>query len=380
MKTSQTYRLKTLVLALIAMLIFAACRPDDTLDITPSPTFTPEPSPTPSPTPLPEGFEEAVNPNVAVLDALIEILPNSIPAGAVQWKWDFSRGEDGVEGLLGIQDGASGKRVYFSEQTGGQMSLNFAVFDTTEDALANYERIKEIRSVLDTGEPNADFPEPNIFGAGLYGSVAIFQIDNYFIEVNIELFSSTQGNPLVPLSRATIRFFEENRETFEAATGGSDSGDDSADAGTGTVVLDAVMDSMPNEIFTDTQWRRDFSRFDGVETPPNVENGQAFRVFYMDQTANAFNMTFGEFNSTDDALAHYEKIKGIREGIEDENSIEDFPQPHVLGRGLYGSVALFAIDEFFLEVLIERAPGTSANPTEAIARKALALLDEAREE
>ena len=374
MSYSQIHRYKSIILTLIVALLITACAPDD-LDITPSPTFTPEPSPTPSPTPLPEGFEEAVDANEAVLEALLELLPNSIPAGAVQWKWDFSRGEDGIEGLLGINNGI-GKRVYYSEQTGGQMSLNFAVFDTPEDALANFERIREIRSVLDTGEPNTDFPEPNIFGAGLYGSVAIFQIDNYFIEVNIELFSSTQGNPLVPLSRATIRFFEENRDTFESASGG----DDSADTGSAPTVLNAILDNIPNEITTNTQWRRDFTRFDGVETPPNVDNGQAFRVFYMDQTANAFNMTFGEFNSPQDALAHYEKIKGIREGIEDENSVEGFPQPHVLGRGLYGSVALFTIDEFFIEVLIERAPGTSANPTEAIARRALQLLENARSE
>ena len=135
---------------------------------------------------------------------------------------------------------------------------------------------------------------------------------------------------------------------------------------------------MPNEIITNTQWRRDFSRFDGVQIPKNVSNGDAVRVFYKDQAANVFNMTFGQFDSAADASAHYERIKGIREGIETENSIEDFPQPHVLGRGLYGSVALFAMDEFFLEVLVERAPGTSANPTEAIARKALKILEAAR--
>lgn len=370
-KSRNSIRLMTIML--IVAVIFVACAPSD-LDITPTPTFTPEPSPTPSPTPLPEGFTAEVDSNQATLDALVEILPNSIPAGAVQWRWDFSRGEDGIEPLRNVTNGV-GNKIYFSEQTGGQMSLNFAVFDTPEDALANYERIREIRSVLDTGEPNADFPEPNIFGAGLYGSVAIFQIDNYFIEVSIELFSSTQGNPLVPLSRATMRFFDENRETFEASTGG----DESADASTSPTVLNVVLDNMPNEIFTSTQWRRDFTRFDGVETPPNVENGEAFRVFYADQTANAFNMTFGEFDSPEDALAHYEKIKSIREGVEEENSIEDFPQPHVLGRGLYGSVALFAIDEFFIEVLIERAPGTSENPTETLARRAINLLNEARE-
>lgn len=143
--------------------------------------------------------------------------------------------------------------------------------------------------------------------------------------------------------------------------------------------MQAVLDSLPNQIITTTQWRRDLSRFDnGVNTPRNIVNGRAVRVAYIDQMANNFQMTYGQFDSAADALAHYEKIKGIREGIEDENSVEDFPKPHVMGRGLYGSVALFAIDEFFLEVLMERAPGTSANPTEAIARKALAILEEAR--
>ncbi len=206
-----------LALAVIALLLLSACRPEDTLDVTPSPTPTPLPSPTPSPTPLPEGYQEAVNPNEAVLDALIELLPKTIGAGAVEWKWNYSRGDDGVEGLLGMKGSAAGKRVYYGEQTGGQMSLNFAVFDSAELALANYERILDIRSVLDTGAPREDFPTPNIFGAGLYGSVAIFQIDNYFIEVNIELFSSTQGNPLVPLSRITMNFFEDQRSAFEAA-------------------------------------------------------------------------------------------------------------------------------------------------------------------
>ncbi len=115
-----------------------------------------------------------------------------------------------------------------------------------------------------------------------------------------------------------------------------------------------------------------------METPPNVKNGRAARVFYRDQAANVFNMTFGQFDSPADALVHYERFKGIREGIEAENTEESFPQPHVIGRGLYGSVALIAVDEFFIEVLIERAPGTSANPTVAIARRALTILEGAR--
>ena len=144
-------------------------------------------------------------------------------------------------------------------------------------------------------------------------------------------------------------------------------------------MLPAVLDSLPKEIITNTQWRRDYSRFDeGVGTPRNIQNGRGFRVAYIDQMANNFQMTFAQFDTADDAMAHYLRMKDIREGIEEENTIGDFPEPHVLGRGLYGSVALIAVDEFFLEVLVERAPGTSANPTEAIARKALQILEDAR--
>ena len=142
--------------------------------------------------------------------------------------------------------------------------------------------------------------------------------------------------------------------------------------------MQVVLDNLPNEIVTATQWRRDYSKFDGVETPPNVVNGKAARVYYRDQAANVFNMTFGQFDSPADAMAHYERIKGIREGIDTENTVEGFPQPHVVGRGLYGSVALLVDEEFFVEVLVERAPGTSANPTVAIARRALAILEAAR--
>ncbi len=145
--------------------------------------------------------------------------------------------------------------------------------------------------------------------------------------------------------------------------------------------MPAILDSLPKEIITNTQWRRDYSRFDdGVGTPRNIQNGRGFRVAYIDQMANNFQMTFAQFDTADDAIVHYLRMKDIREGIEEENSIEDFPQPHVLGRGLYGSVALFAVDEFFLEVLMERAPGTSANPTVSIARQALLLLAEVRGE
>ncbi|QPC84708.1 hypothetical protein G4Y79_10120 [Phototrophicus methaneseepsis] len=203
---------------LIVMLLIAACAPDD-LDITPTVTNTPIPTPSLTPTPNPDADAEAEtsaetgNTEIeAAIDTLIAALPNRLPAGAIEWRRDYSRGEDGISPLTNVQAGGSGVKVYYNEQTGGQMNLSFAFFDDAEAAKEHYEFIKGIRSVLDTGRTEDNFPQPNLFGSGLYGSIAIFQVANAFIEVNIELFSSTQGNPLVPLSRATIN-------TFNAAMG-----------------------------------------------------------------------------------------------------------------------------------------------------------------
>ncbi|MCY3797854.1 MAG: hypothetical protein OXG84_08600 [Chloroflexi bacterium] len=363
---------RLLVLALVALLALSACRPDDTLDITPSPTPTPEPSATPSPTPPPADFVDPYEVNLSIIESLIELLPDPLPAGEEEWRRNFEVGNEGVKNIRGIRRPAVGREIYYYTQQGSKMSLNFAVFPDAEAALAEFHRKQELRSSLVNLKENDSFPKPNFIGGGLYGSFGLFQIENYFIEVFVEIFT-TSTSPMQPLSTETIKFFENNRAAFEAVA------DSSATDDGGPDVLQVILDSMPKEIVTTTQWRRDFSRFDeGVGTPRNIQNGRGFRVAYIDQMANNFQMTYAQFDSADDAMAHYLRMKDIREGIEEENSIEDFPQPHVLGRGLYGSVALFSIDEFFLEVLMERAPGTSANPTVAIARKALAILEEAR--
>lgn len=371
-------KLKISVIFLVLFLV--ACAPVD-LDITPSVTPSPVPTATQTPTPLPDDF---VDPNLANrvrVDAIIEQLPASIPAGAVQWRRDLSRGEEGIEPLLRADNGA-GSKVYYTEQTGGQMNLTFAVFDTPEDAMAHYDFIRSIRQPLETGNENDTFPTPNIFGSGLYGSVAIFQLDTVFIEVNIELFSSTQGNPLVPLSRVILDFYNE----LELDVGGDASASPTEVASSetsnsetvGHPLLDAILINLPTQIMGDAIWTRDLERSDGLEIPANFDDGNVMRVFYREQTGGALQMTFGVFDTADGANFQYERFKGIRQGLDEENSDDNFPQPHIFGQGLYGSVALFQIDNVFIEVLIERAPGTIPNPLRSISRTALRTLDDAQ--
>lgn len=218
----QTRRL--LFLALIAALLFTACRPVDTLDITPSPTPTPEPSPTPSPTPPPADFVDPYEVNSSIMERLIELLPDPLPAGEEEWKRNFEEGNEGIKNIRGVRRPAVGKEIYYYTQQGSKMALNFAVFPDEEGAIAEFERKQGLRSSLVNLAEDDDLRKPNLLGAGLYGSFALFQIDNYFVEVLVEIFT-TSTSPLEPLANETLKFFERNREGFEAAASGPEEED-----------------------------------------------------------------------------------------------------------------------------------------------------------
>ena len=211
---------RLLILALVATFVFSACRPDDTLDITPSPTPTPQPTATPSPTPPPADYVDPYEVNSSIMELLIELLPDPLPAGEEEWKRNFEEGNEGIKNIRGVRRPAVGKEIYYYTQQGSKMSLNFAVFEDEEGAIAEFTRKQELRSSLVNLSEDDAFRKPNLLGAGLYGSFALFQIDNYFVEVLVEIFT-TSSSPLAPLAAEAIKFFENNRAAFEAAADSS---------------------------------------------------------------------------------------------------------------------------------------------------------------
>lgn len=211
---------RLLILALVAALVFSGCRPEETLDITPSPTPTPEPTATPSPTPPPADYVDPYDVNLSIMDRLIEMLPDPMPAGEEEWKRNFEEGNEGVKSIRGIRRPTVGKEIYYYTQQGSKMSLNFAVFPDEAGAIAEFSRKQELRSSLVNLTEDEAFRKPNLLGAGLYGSFALFQIDNYFVEVLVEIFT-TSTSPLASLSTEAIQFFENNRAAFEAAADSS---------------------------------------------------------------------------------------------------------------------------------------------------------------
>jgi len=162
-------------------------------------------------TPEPE-VEEALPANQALLEHIVASLPGTINAGVISWRRDLGTDVTYVE-----RDGGMTARVTFTEAGGGLMELTYGVFDTPEVALAYYETVRNQLPTLDRAQQRDQFPTPNAFGGGTYGSDAIFVRDNVFIRVSIPRFSSTAGDPLNPMARPVFNILDEALVTFGEA-------------------------------------------------------------------------------------------------------------------------------------------------------------------
>ena len=248
------------VLLLAALL--AACAPED-IDITPTatptpvPTITPTPQTTPTATPVPAPTEV---PEILLVDVLIDSVPDIVTAGSVQWRVDSERGASNVRN---VQNGIA-RRIYLTERQGGKASFTIGVFDTEADALVYYDFVRELRTVLENGESSDEFPLPNLFGSGLYGSNAIFSQENYFIEVGIEQFSGTAGNPLPSLSRQAFRIVQDTLLGVAAAAEAGEVVD---------LTLSQLVASLPEQVMVaDVAWER------GGRSLQNVVDGTAASI------------------------------------------------------------------------------------------------------
>jgi len=272
-----------------------SCAPAN-LDITPLPTETAIPTETTATSTPVVAPTEAVASNETdetspaisnedLVNLIVASSPDRIPAGAVEWIVDRARGAETVRNV----EGGLAKKIFITERGGGKASLTFGVFDSEGAAKTYYDFIKGLRASLEFGEPRANFPENSLFGSGLYGSNAIVQEGNLFIEVSVEAFSSTSGDPLTGLTRATLSIMEEG-----VALGSTQSTEQAP-------ILVDIEAIMPDTLEANGTWTK-------IETlPVLVENGSAIEIVYRQNTEN-INIYFGTFNAPSDTLIAYQNI------------------------------------------------------------------------
>jgi hypothetical protein len=139
-----------------------------------------------------------------LLDHILASLPGTVNAGVISWRRDQS-----VDLMFVERDGGTTARISFNEPGGGLMELTFGVFSTPDLARTYYDTVRGQLRTLERAEERDIFPTPNAFGGGTYGSDAIFARDNIFIRISIPRFSSTAGDPLNPAARQVFAVLDD---------------------------------------------------------------------------------------------------------------------------------------------------------------------------
>lgn len=148
---------------------------------------------------------------LARIENVVEVLPENIQVDSSEWE----KSNNGIELLL-LQNGA-GVKARYGTPYGESAIITYAVFDTLESANAYFEFVKEIRwNILSIGKELEAFPVPNLFGLGTTtGSVGIILVDQYFLEVFVEVTRSVGPNPLVKIANEALNTLNAGIASFE---------------------------------------------------------------------------------------------------------------------------------------------------------------------
>ncbi|MBE2181803.1 MAG: hypothetical protein IAE89_00115 [Anaerolineae bacterium] len=169
----------------------------------------------------------------------------------------------------------------------------------------------------------------------------------------------------------------ETESTTEAET--TSEPETSIDISTTLGFVDAVIAAIPNPVNAGTiQWQRTNDTITGqrVVYMPNIQNGDAGRVYFSERGGGAGDVTIAMFDSEEAASAYFEQRAGDRR-LENGDEEEGFPTPNVFGGGTYGSMGLIQDGSLVLVVSIPRFSSTvSGNPTKPLAREFLEIVEQ----
>jgi hypothetical protein len=226
-----------------------------------------------------------------------------------------------------------------------------------------------------------NMPTPNLAGSGLYGSNAIFQLDNIFVEVSIELFSSTQGNPLPALSRETIRVVETALSNAPASGGeaAADSAEATSEASAATggnqVTLDGILAALPPLLQASVEWRRDSNtepEFETIDADPNAVTGS---WHYTTASTGDAIIFISVFDDAEGAQAFFDAQHELHETLRRAEPNDNFPEPNLFAGGTYGWAALMRLDNVVIRLSVPRISSTLGDPLPSLMRLARGAVE-----
>ncbi|MBI5928690.1 MAG: hypothetical protein HY862_05240 [Chloroflexi bacterium] len=152
----------------------------------------------------------------ARMEAVDVVLPDQFTLGEAVWERDAS--QNYPEPLEVGNNGLSIRAIYKGD-AGSEVTFNYTVFDTADDAAAYYA--DSSRQNLSTslrlnpagqGQTRDDFPQPNVFASGVaYIAGGAFQSNDVFVViVSLETTSIPEGDPLGELAQQALSFLQQS--------------------------------------------------------------------------------------------------------------------------------------------------------------------------
>ncbi len=139
------------------------------------------------------------------LDKLVALTPENMAGGAIQWRRDPKNPP-----TFAAPRGGNTVRVSYIESGGSLLELTYGIFPDATSAKGFYDTIvNSLQSQSKTAQRD-EYPTPNQFGSGTYGSAGIFLLDTIVVRIAIPRYNTVAGgDPVKPLVNSVLGYIQE---------------------------------------------------------------------------------------------------------------------------------------------------------------------------
>jgi len=159
---------------------------------------------------LAEVTEEApivdVNDPETFLNRLVELTPENLAGGTVQWRRDPANPP-----TFAAPRGGNTVRISYTESGGSLLEITYGIFSDAASAQGFYDAIVgSLQAQVRTQEDDR-YPTPNQFVAGgTYGSAGIFLLDTRVVRIAVPRYNTASGaDPIRPLVEPILGYLTE---------------------------------------------------------------------------------------------------------------------------------------------------------------------------
>ncbi len=154
---------------------------------------------TPEPTAIPAATPKDF------LDKLVGLTPENMNGGSIQWRRDPANPP-----TYATPRGGNTVRISYIESGGSLLEITYGIFPDEESAQGFYDAIvNSLQSQSKTVE-RSEFPTPNQFGSGTYGTAGIFDMGTIILRIAVPRFNTASGqDPVAPLVNPILGYIDQ---------------------------------------------------------------------------------------------------------------------------------------------------------------------------